>query len=102
MGLKIVISPEAIGDLKNIVSYIAPHNATAAVRLGNELIRRTKILADFPEIGRRVPESPVPTIREIIYRSYRILYRVKSEERVVEVVRFWHGARGFPIIPRVE
>ena len=100
MGFKVIISPPAIEDLKNIVSYIAQHNAEAALRLGNELISRTRILETFPEIGRRVPETDSPDIREIIYRSYRIFYRLKREQGLVEVIRFWHAARGFPIIPQ--
>jgi len=100
MGFKVIISPPAIEDLKNIVSYIAQHNSEAALRLGNELISRTRILETFPEIGRRVPETDSPDIREIIYRSYRIFYRVKREQGLVEVIRFWHAARGFPIIPQ--
>ncbi|HKS38081.1 MAG TPA: type II toxin-antitoxin system RelE/ParE family toxin [Verrucomicrobiae bacterium] len=99
MDFQVIISPPAIDDLKNIVSYIAPHNPAAALRMGEELIRRTRILARFPEIGRRAPEADGPDVREIIYRSYRIFYRVKPEQRVVQIIRFWHGARGFPIIP---
>jgi plasmid stabilization system protein ParE len=33
-------------------------------------------LADFPEIGRMVPEFRQPNLREIICRSYRIIYRL--------------------------
>ena len=99
MDFKVIISQPAIEDLRNIVSYIAQHNRDAALRLGKELINRTRILGRFPELGRRAPELNSPDVREIIYRSYRIFYRVKSELHLVEVIRFWHGARGFPIIP---
>ena len=99
MDFKVIISQPAIDDLKNIVGYIAPQNPVAALRLGKELIRRTRILASFPDIGRHAPEAESPDVREVIYRSYRIFYRVKREQKVVEVIRFWHGARGFPIIP---
>ena len=99
MDFKIIISQPAIDDLKSIVSYIAPHNPDAASRMGTELLKRTRILASFPEIGRHAPEADHPDVREIIYRSYRIFYRIKHEQRLVEVIRFWHSARGFPIIP---
>ena len=99
MDFKVIISQPAIDDLRNIVSYIAPHNPDAARRVGMELLKRTRVLASFPEIGRRALELDQPEVREIIYRSYRIFYRVKPEPRVIEVIRSWHGARGFPIIP---
>ncbi len=101
MDFKVIISQPAIDDLRSIVTYIAQHNQHAARRMGMELIRRTRVLARFPEIGRHAPDADRPEVREIIYRSYRIFYRVKARPRVVEVIRFWHGARGFPIIPRV-
>ncbi len=34
--------------------------------------------------------------REVIFKPYRIIYRVKEAERVIEVVRVWHAARGHP------
>jgi plasmid stabilization system protein ParE len=38
-------------------------------------------------------------LREIIFRSYRIIYRMNDADQSLEIVRFWHGARGFPHIP---
>jgi plasmid stabilization system protein ParE len=100
MGWKVTISPSAQVDLEDIVRYIARHNPEAAARIGCELIARAEGLADFPEMGRMVPEFRRPELREVIHRSYRVIYRVKPEGEAVEIVRFWHGARGFPHIPR--
>ena len=69
------------------------------VRLGNALISRTELLAEFPEIGRTVPEFRRSDLREIIHGSYRIIYRLGTDQPIVEIVRFWHAARGFPQIP---
>ena len=99
MGWQVIIAPSAQTDLAEIVRYIAQHNSDAAARLGFELITRTESLADFPEIGRMVPEFQTPNLREIICRSYRIIYRVQRDPERIEIVRFWHGARGFPHIP---
>jgi plasmid stabilization system protein ParE len=46
-----------------------------------------------------VPEFRQPNLREIICRSYRIIYRLRRDNQRIEIVRFWHGARGFPHIP---
>ena len=94
MGWQVIIAPSAQTDLAEIVRYIAQHNSDAAARLGFELITRTENLADFPELGRMVPEFRTPNLREIICRSYRIIYRVQPAQERVEIVRFWHGARG--------
>ena len=99
MGWKIIIAPSAQADLADIVRYVAQHNSDAAARLGYELITRAENLANFPEIGRIVPEFRHPNLREVICRSYRIIYRLQPEEQRIEIVRFWHAARGFPRIP---
>jgi toxin ParE1/3/4 len=99
MGWQVVIAPSAQTDPADSVRYIAQHNSDAAARLGFELITRAESLADFPEIGRTVPEFRQPNLREIICRSYRIIYRLQRENERIQIVRFWHGARGFPHIP---
>ena len=99
MGWKIIISPSAKADLAGIVRFVAQHNSDAAARLGYELITRAENIANFPEIGRVVPEFKQLNLREVIWRPYRIIYRLKREENHVDIVRFWHGARGVPHIP---
>jgi plasmid stabilization system protein ParE len=56
MGWKIIIAPSAQADLADIVRYVAQHNSDAAARLGYELITHAENIANFPEIGRTVPE----------------------------------------------
>jgi toxin ParE1/3/4 len=99
MDFKVFLSGDALSDLERIVAYIAPHNAIAAERLGNQLLDAALSLHTFPERGRMVSEFRRPELREIIFRSYRIIYRMNDTDRSLEVVRFWHGARGFPHIP---
>jgi toxin ParE1/3/4 len=102
MGRAVIISASAQSDLRDIVSYVARHNQEAAIRLGNTLVDRAEILSKFPELGRIVPEFSRPDLRELIHRSYRIIYRVQPESTFIEIVRFWHAARGFPHIPSSE
>jgi len=99
MGWKVIISPSARTDLEGIVRHVARHNSDAAARLGYELITRAESVVDFPEIGRVVPEFKRPNLREVIRSPYRIIYRLRHEEQRIDIVRFWHGARGFPHIP---
>ena len=94
MDFKVILSPHAVQDLQKIVRYISFDNPARAESFGRELTAKTRTLAAFPELGRVVPEFDEPTIREIIHKSYRIVYRVRPEKRMIEVSRFWHGARG--------
>jgi len=74
--------------------------AARGERLGNQLIDKALTLKTFPERGRVVPEFADPEIREIIFKSYRIVYRVRAGH--VQVIRFWHAARGTPEIDSDE
>lgn len=99
MGWKVIISHSAQADLEDIVRYVARHNPEAAARLGYALIARAEALAQFPEMGRVVPEFRRTELREVVHRSYRVIYRLSAETEAIEIVRFWHGARGFPHVP---
>jgi plasmid stabilization system protein ParE len=99
MGWKVIIAPSARADLETIVRFIARQSSDAATRVGYELIVRAEGLAGFPEMGRVVPEFKLPDLREVVCRTYRIIYRLKRHQQHIEIVRFWHGARGFPQIP---
>jgi len=99
MGAKIFIAPSARNDLRDIVAFAALHNPDAAERLGFALIARAESLAQFPQRGRVVPEYNDPRLREVLHLSYRVIYRLNEPAQAIEVVRFWHAARGFPHIP---
>jgi plasmid stabilization system protein ParE len=81
------------------VLFIAQDNPPAAESFGCLLMSKVDVLAQFPQIGRAVPEENDEDIREIIFRSYRIVYQVIEKQQVVAIARVWHGARGEPEIP---
>jgi toxin ParE1/3/4 len=96
MDYQIVLSPRAIQDLGEIVRYISLDNPVAAERFGHALIDAALALKAFPERGRFVPEFGDRIPRELIYRSYRIVYRINTEKKTIAVARFWPAARGKP------
>jgi toxin ParE1/3/4 len=82
MDYKVVLAPRAIEDLQEIVLYIIPDSPAAAERLGLALIEKTKVLGSYPYSGRMVPEFGDRSIRELILKPYRIVYRVDDDTRV--------------------
>jgi toxin ParE1/3/4 len=98
MDYQVVLSPSARADLRDIVRYISIDAPDKALQFGQFLVFHTKALARFPELGRLVPEFDDALIREIIVRSYRIVYRFDHSKHLIEVIRFWHAARGIPEI----
>ncbi len=96
MAWQLIWAPSARLDLKELASYIAESRPNAAAQFVRQVFQTVEHLADLPESGRVVPEFDDPNIREVIRRPCRIVYRVKARERIVEIVRVWHGARGVP------
>jgi len=66
MDYKVILSPRAIQDLEEIVRYIAFDNPVRAESFGRELINKTKMLANFPELGRVVPENSKSALRRTL------------------------------------
>jgi toxin ParE1/3/4 len=96
MGRKIIITEPAIEDLREVVEYISKDNTEAAERTGTLLLQKCSRFSEFPSGGRVVPEFGKPHIREVMLPPYRIIYRISEDK--IEVLRFWHGARGTPHI----
>jgi toxin ParE1/3/4 len=100
MDYRVVLSPSARADLRDIVRYISFDAPDRALEFGQFLVSRTRLLANSPELGRLVPEFQGIAIREIIVRSYRVIYRVDESRHLVEIIRFWHAARDIPEITK--
>ncbi len=66
-----------------------PELLAASSRESSKAVDR---LERFPLSGSIVPELRREEFREILLKKYRIIYRVRSEERV-EIVTVHHGAR---------
>lgn len=91
MVFRVVVTPEARSDVREIQGYIARDSVVAAQRFTSLLRSKTKILGRHPEIGRVVPEINHRVIREIIVKNYRIIYSIDFLNKEIEVLRYWHG-----------
>ena len=87
---EVVWSPQSIQDLESIGSFIAHDSPDYAVLTVQRLIAAVDRLASFPSSGRVVPEFADPVVREVLWRNYRIVYRLTGSE--VEIVTVFHGA----------
>lgn len=96
MAYTLIWAPSARLDLKELSSYIAESRPEVSRRFVQSLFQTIEPLAQFPESGRVVPEFSDPAIREVIRKPCRIVYRIKADKKIVEIVRVWHAARGIP------
>ena len=92
MDFQVVLSDFFIADLKEIVDYLTRRaGAETGSRIGNELVDRALEIGRNPFIGQIVKDRP--GARKILRYSYRIYYDVNESQKIVEVLRVWHGAR---------
>jgi plasmid stabilization system protein ParE len=83
-----------VNELEEIGDYIARDDPTAAARWVRSLVQCAERAAVAPLAGRRVPELGRDDVRELLMRSYRIVYRV-AEARI-EILTVFEGHRRFP------
>ncbi len=90
--VNINIEIEAKADLKQIQEYISRDSIYYANKTINEIINKTEYLLMFPYMGRKIPEFDNTNFRELIYKSYRILYKVNSN---IYILNVFHHSRDF-------
>lgn len=89
-----ILSPAAIEDIESIWLFIAEDNLDAAERVVVELEDACALLATNPHLGHVREDLADSSFRFWPVRSYLIVYRPATNP--LQVVRFWHGARGVP------
>jgi plasmid stabilization system protein ParE len=81
--LKVVWSPLALEKLEASAKFIALDKPSAADKWVNDIFDRTDLLSSQSELGREVPELLGSNYREVIFGSYRIIYKVENEIKIL-------------------
>lgn len=89
---QVVWANAAIDDLQRLRDYFEPASSKFAEKLMDQLISRTRMLADFPQSGRMVAEFENAHLREVRSGNYRIIYRLEQVDKV-EIARIFHNAQ---------
>jgi plasmid stabilization system protein ParE len=90
--MKILWTRESLNRLMEIEEFIAKDNEERAVQFVDETIAHAEdLLHGDPRIGRMVPEISNPAIRELLFKKYRIVYRVNKSN--VEILTVFEGHR---------
>ena len=71
-------SPKAADDYDSIIKYYEKTAPKFAQTLAKKIIYIIENLNQFPKMGRIVPELENEETREIIYRNFRIISRLKE------------------------
>ena len=89
--MRIIWSNDSLDDVDRIRDYITVDSEFYAQIFIEKIIQMTEKLIDFPRQGRVVPEFQNEDIREIIYRSYRIIYEITGE--TIIILSILHGRK---------
>lgn len=91
---KLVWTARALRDLRDIDAYIAADDPAAAARWVERLLAAAERAARFPHSGHVVREKGREDLRQILVRSYRIVYLVR--EKQVDVLTVFEGHHLLP------
>jgi len=94
MAHRVTWSRRALQDLEAIAAYIAADSPTYAGTVVKKVVNQTRLLAQFPRAGRKVPEFDDQNVREVLVYSYRVIYRIEQDKVIVAAVI--HGKRLLP------
>ena len=91
---QVIWAPSALDDIEAIADFIARDSFYHASLFVTRVFEISNRLKKFPLSGRLIPEINDQSCREIIYGSYRIMYRINGNDiwitGVVHGARDWH------------
>lgn len=91
MAKIIIWSPKAAESIEDICNFIAKDSEYYAAMFAKKIVAIIENIALFPKAGRVVPEYQDENLREKIFQSYRIVYRLKED--FIEIVVITHSSR---------
>ncbi|HCN84765.1 MAG TPA: hypothetical protein DIT07_14280 [Sphingobacteriaceae bacterium] len=89
--MKIIYSKLAVFDLKSIYDFIRKDLFPYAVKEVKSIRTVINALKSQPNIGKFFEIQNKETIRELVYKHYRIIYEITSDK--IEILSIHHSAR---------
>ena len=87
----IELTSYAQDDLDDIYNYIKRDSIYYAIKTKNEIENRILQLTYMPYMGRKLENFDIFRPRELIYKSYKIIYSIRSNK--IYIHRILHSAR---------
>jgi len=98
---KVRWTAQALDDLDSVCAYIARDAPHYALLFASDIFEAADHLAQFPRLGRIVPEVARDDVRELVVGNYRLIYRIFHNQ--VEILTVHHGARRLePFLDKIE
>jgi len=91
--MKVILSTEAKQDIDDIFEYISRNSIRYAIETTRNIRLCIHNLEISPYLGRYVPELSDKLYRELLYKSYRIIYSIYEEIDTVYIHLVVHDKR---------
>lgn len=84
--MKVRFTARAVGDLARIADFLAPKNPAAAIRVRASIIDSLRLVAAFPDAGRRQNVEGVPKLITRKY-GYLVYYSLEQDEVAILTIQ---------------
>jgi toxin ParE1/3/4 len=84
--VKLIYTVNASIDLNSIFLYISNDSVVNAKRFVRQLKSHVKTLKEFPEKGRQISPERFPTLRQVLYKNYKIIYTYDANKITIHVI----------------
>lgn len=93
--MHVILSPMAKKNINNIFDYISINSPQYAIETTQNIRSLIRKLEISPHLGRYVPELSDRRYRELLYKSYRIVYSVYEDSNIIYIHFVIHSKRNF-------
>ena len=90
--VKIVITPDAEEDIRQVFDYISEYSLQAALAQVDRFLEKIELLRQFPRLGKTIDMLNNERLRSFYVGGYRIAYYIVSENRI-DILRVHHSAK---------
>ena len=80
-------SDHALAQVEEIFAYIVRDRPSVAVDIVDGMFDTTARLGELPEMGPPYSPADDPNVRFILFKTYRIVYRIEQERVFISSVR---------------
>ena len=94
MDYRLFFTQRALGDLAEIIGYIAEDDDEAALRFGSALLDHVDLLSRFPRMAGTLRRRS--RVRKLVHSPILVYYQVHEDKHLVEVLHFRHASRKPP------
>ena len=93
-------SRSSLKDIENIKNFISIDSVANAHRFIKIIRTRIVILKKYPEIGKPFFPEKYKNLRQLLYKSYRIIYQFS--DNTVTIITVHHQSRLIENIPAIK